>query len=83
MLWRSIAVRVRGQADHELIGDLIRAVDSLAVRCDELTDRLQHQQVITGELAASLGQEVTRLRAALSRSVGEADPSGDPPHKGA
>jgi hypothetical protein len=53
------------------------------VRCDELTDRLQHQQVITGELAASLGQEVTRLRAALSRSVGEAGPPGDPPRIGA
>lgn len=69
---RGIVQRFRGQAEHELLGDLIRAVDSLAVRCDELTNRLQHQQAITGELAESLGQEVTRLRAALTRL-----PSGD------
>jgi hypothetical protein len=61
--------RLRGRDDHELLGDLIRATDALAVRCDELGNRLQHQQVLTAELAESLGQEVTRLRAALSRTT--------------
>jgi hypothetical protein len=63
---RVVMVRILGQKDHDLLGELIRAADQLAERCDELSDRVATQQVLTAELADTLGQEVTRLRAAVA-----------------
>jgi hypothetical protein len=48
------------------MAELIRAVDAVAVRCDELADRLMSQQVLTAEMATSYGEELTRIRADLS-----------------
>jgi hypothetical protein len=68
--------RIRGRADHELIGDLIRAVDAVAARCDEIAGRLSHQEIVTSEVAESLGQEVTRLRAAVAHLADGNDAAG-------
>jgi hypothetical protein len=68
--------RIRGRADHELIGDLIRAVDAIAARCDEIAGRLSHQEIVTSEVAEALGQEVTRLRAAVGHLADGHDPAG-------
>jgi hypothetical protein len=68
--------RIWGRADHELIGDLIRAVDAIAARCDEIAGRLSHQEIVTSEVAQALGQEVTRLRAAVSHLTDSNDPTG-------
>ncbi len=69
--------RIRGRADHELIGDLIRAVDAIAARCDEIcAGRLSHQEIVTSEVAQALGQEVTRLRAAVGHLADRNDPTG-------
>jgi hypothetical protein len=50
--------------DREIIADVIRAIDALAARCDELTDRLEHQRIILDDAVTILGEEVTRVRAA-------------------
>jgi hypothetical protein len=69
------AQRALGRADREFLGDLVRAVDVLALRCDELAERLANQQAITGETAEILGQEVTRLRAAVAAlNAGDSSP---------
>jgi hypothetical protein len=56
-----------GRGDHELVGALIRAVDALAVRCDELADRLSTQEVLMEDVATSYGEDITRLRADLAQ----------------
>jgi hypothetical protein len=76
---RTAARRAIGPVDDELSGDLIRAVDALAARCDELSQRLAAQEELTAELTASLGQEVTRLRAAVAHWHG-APEDGRPPN---
>ncbi len=50
--------------DREIIADVIRAIDALALRCDELADRLEHQRIVLDDAVTILGEEVTRVRAA-------------------
>ncbi len=49
--------------DREIIADVIRAIDALALRCDELSDRLEHQRIVLDDAVTILGEEVTRVRA--------------------
>jgi len=56
--------------DREIIADVIRAIDTLALRCDELSDRLEHQRIVLDDAVTILGEEVTRLRAASGPLVG-------------
>ena len=76
--WRRTVRRARarlqrsvGGADAELLGDLVRAVDALAARCDEMAARLSNQEVLVAELARTLGMEVTRLRATVERLIAQ------------
>jgi hypothetical protein len=52
--------------DRAMIGTLIRAVDRLAGRCDELADRLAALEATLEELGNVTGEEVARLRAAVA-----------------
>jgi hypothetical protein len=52
-----------GSVDREIVADLIRAIDALALRCDELTDRLEHQNIVLDDAVTIFGEEMTRLRA--------------------
>lgn len=61
------ATRADRQDDRALIGDLIRAVDTLASRSDELAHRLDHLQAVVTELIAAVGDDVVQLRASLAR----------------
>jgi hypothetical protein len=61
--------------DRKLSGDLIRAVDAVAARCDDLSDRVSNLEVTLDDLTLILGEEVTRLRAAVERI--EAEASGE------
>lgn len=61
------ATRADRQDDRALVGDLIRAVDMLASRSDELAHRLDHLQAVLTELIAAFGDDVVRLRASLAR----------------
>jgi hypothetical protein len=58
-----------GTSDAVLIGDLIRAIDTLADRCDELTSRLARQELVTSEVAGVLGEDVARLQATVASLV--------------
>jgi hypothetical protein len=59
---RRVANRA-GSVDREIVADLIRAIDTLASRCDELADRLQHQHIVLDDAVTIYGEELTRLRA--------------------
>ena len=50
--------------DREIIADVIRAIDALALRCDELADQLEHQRIVLDDAVTILGEEVTRVRTA-------------------
>jgi hypothetical protein len=54
-----------------MLGDLIRAIDAVATRCDELSDRVSSLEVSVDDMARILGEEVTRLRAAVEQSPSE------------
>jgi hypothetical protein len=61
-----------GSLDRELIGDLIRAVDAVAARCDEISERLAQQQTVLDDAVTILGEELTRLRAESAPLLGRA-----------
>lgn len=75
---RAATFHVARRATAELLADLVRAVDAVAVRCDELSGRVERLEAVTDDLARLLGEEVTQLRAAVQRM--EADrPESSPP----
>jgi hypothetical protein len=53
--------------DRSLIGQLIQAVDTLGVRCDQLTDRLERLETLLEETVGALGADLVAVRAALPR----------------
>jgi hypothetical protein len=72
--WRRLLRRARayvnrglGNPDRALMADLIRSVDAVAARCDELSDRLANQHVVVADVANIFGEDLTRLRAELAR----------------
>jgi len=79
-LARRIANRAPGSLDREMIGHLIRAVDAVAARCDEIADRLAHQQIVLNDAVTIFGEELTRLRAdSAPFARGEHQPSPPSP----
>jgi hypothetical protein len=64
---RSVAARVTGSADRQFLAELVRAVDAVAARCDELSERVGKLDVIADDLTRILGEEITQLRAAVER----------------
>ena len=60
---RRVLNRGPGSVNQEMIADLIRAVDAVAARCDELGERLNHQHVVLDDAITIFGKELTRLRA--------------------
>jgi hypothetical protein len=53
--------------ERELIGVLIRTADSIALRCDEIADRLAAQESLTEDVTESFGADLTQLRSELIR----------------
>jgi hypothetical protein len=76
---RKIGNRVPGGVDQVIIADLIRAVDAVAARCDELSDRLQHQQIVLDDAVTIFGEELTRIRAELAPRGGDDGGTLPPP----
>ncbi|HEY2213732.1 MAG TPA: hypothetical protein VGH31_01660 [Acidimicrobiales bacterium] len=69
-IWQRLLRKVRrslpfGAADRELIGALIRGIDLVATRCDEMADRLATTETLTSEVTRSFGHDITHLRADL------------------
>jgi len=78
--WQRVRGKVRRSLpfvgpEHDLLGGLIRAVDALAQRCDELAARLQANEELTEDVADSFGTDLTQLRADVSRVRVELDRS--------
>jgi len=67
---RRIASRFPGSVDQAFIADMIRAIDAVAARCDEISDRLQHQHIVLDDTVTIFGEELTRIRAELAPHVG-------------
>ena len=68
---RAQTARMGLGTDRKMLGDLIRAIDALASRCDELSDRVNSLELTVDDMARILGEEVTRLRAAVEQRVTE------------
>jgi hypothetical protein len=80
--WRRLLRRARayvnrglGNPDRALVADLIRSVDAVAARCDELADRLANQHVVVADVAIIFGEDLTRLRAELARLAQQVAPT--------
>jgi hypothetical protein len=67
------AAQVTGADDRRFLGDLVRAVDAVAIRCDELSERVSNLATTLDDLARSLSEEVTQLRATVD-SIAVPDP---------
>lgn len=52
--------------DRALIGDLIRATDLLAGRCDELADRVADLEALVEEIVCVVSEDLTHVRAVLA-----------------
>jgi hypothetical protein len=66
---RRFANRFPGTVDQVFIADLIRAVDAVAARCDEISDRLEHQTIVLDDAITIFGEELTRMRADVAHLV--------------
>jgi hypothetical protein len=55
--------RVSGRSDRRLLLAIATATDALAAHCDQLADRQSNQEAIAHDVAASYGEDLTRLRA--------------------
>jgi hypothetical protein len=78
-----LARRVTGRGsagiDRSMIADLIRAVDAVAERCDALTERLAHHDVVMDDVVTIYGEELTRLRVELA-ALAAGVPGTSPAH---
>jgi hypothetical protein len=52
--------------DRVMIANLIRAIDAVAERCDVLTERLAHQDIVVDDAVNIFGEELTRIRVQLA-----------------
>jgi len=76
---RGVASRF-GTGNHDqLLGDLVRAVDALAARCDELSDRVANLEVSVDDVVRTFGPELTQLRAAAEQQLDESPGRTTPP----
>jgi hypothetical protein len=66
---RSAASKIMGGADGEFLADLVRAVDTVAARCDEISERLVTIEIVVDDLAHVLGEEIAQLRAEVRRTA--------------
>lgn len=57
------AGRITGRSRRRLLLALGEATIELGDQCDRLTERLTAQEEITGDVAATLGEDLARLRA--------------------
>ncbi|HEY1650284.1 MAG TPA: hypothetical protein VGG09_00230 [Acidimicrobiales bacterium] len=60
---RSLAGWITGRSRRRLVLSLGTATVALAEHCDLLAERLMAQEEITADVAATLGEELARLRA--------------------
>jgi hypothetical protein len=59
------AARADSAADRALIGDLIRAVDTVAARVDQVTERVGSLELLVQEVLDRLSEDLVRVHAAI------------------
>ena len=59
---RRWAGRISGRSDRRLLFAIAQATDALAVRCDEMAERLSNQEGIVEDVATAYGEDLTHLR---------------------
>lgn len=69
------AARAAGHADRALLGDVIRAVDLLARRVDEIAQRLVQLEHVVEEVVVVTSEDVTRIRAVLASMTPDQTPA--------
>jgi hypothetical protein len=76
--WRAriqaVRLRLTVAINDRYLGDVVRAVDAVALRCDELSERVAQLSTITDDLARAVSEEVTELRMAVEQ-LRRGDPS--------
>jgi tetrahydromethanopterin S-methyltransferase subunit B len=58
-------LRLTVAVSDRYLSDVIRAVDAVALRCDELSERVAQLSTITDDLARAVSEEVTELRSVV------------------
>ncbi len=71
------AARTAQQRDRELIGDLIRAVDLVARRLDDVATRVADMEALVQDVVETVSEDLTHLRVALASRAGH-DHEGGP-----
>jgi hypothetical protein len=64
---RAVRLRLIVALNARYAEDVVRAVDAIALRCDELSERITHLSSITDDLARAVSQEVTDLRTVVEQ----------------
>jgi hypothetical protein len=68
-----VARRITGRGslgiDRVMMSDIIRAIDAVAQRCDDISERLAHQDVLVNDVVTIFGEELTRIRVELAAFV--------------
>jgi hypothetical protein len=71
-----VARRITGRGslgvDRVMMSDIIRAIDAVAQRCDDISERLGHQDVVVNDVVTIFGEELTRIRVELAAFVDHA-----------
>ena len=62
-----------------LIGDLIRAAETLAIRCDELAGKVSGLERALRDVVEVMGEDLIAVRAALTLDVAPGSRPIDPP----
>lgn len=80
--WQRVTGKARraltlGRSNREFLGSLIRAIDAVARRCDELADRLAVVEGLTEDVAGTFGEDITALRADVHQLQTELGGAGD------
>jgi hypothetical protein len=70
------AAEATQEALRGLIGDLIRAVEALAIRCDELGTRVSGLERALTEVVEVLGEDLVAVRAQLAPGPAPTRPAG-------
>jgi hypothetical protein len=81
--WRRLrawAGRISGRTDRRLLFAIAQATDAVAAHCDLIADRLGSQEIITGDVTRTFGEEISQLRSEVLhlQRVVRSDPS---PHE--
>jgi hypothetical protein len=58
--------------DRVMMSDIIRAIDAVAQRCDDISERLAHQDVLVNDVVTIFGEELTRIRVEMAAFVDQA-----------